>query len=66
MEEIINFIERNSSPCVFKSLTGHDCPGCGFQRALIELLQGNLYESLLLYPALLPILFTILIFFTEK
>lgn len=28
--------------CVFKALTGHDCPGCGFQRALHALLHGDI------------------------
>ncbi len=36
-----------------------DCPGCGMQRAIVELLKGNVWESILLYPALLP---TILLF----
>ncbi len=34
-----------------------DCPGCGMQRAIIELLKGNIWESILLYPALLPTIF---------
>lgn len=28
--------------CIFKSLTGLDCPGCGSQRAIHSLLTGNL------------------------
>ena len=35
---------------------GFDCPGCGFQRAFISLLKGDLTESFLFYPALLPII----------
>lgn len=27
--------------CVFRSLTGFDCPGCGLQRALHALLHGD-------------------------
>jgi hypothetical protein len=44
-------------------LFGVECPGCGMQRALIELLKGNFMESLELYPALLPmvLLFSTLI-----
>lgn len=33
-----NFIIR----CPFKTITGLDCPGCGSQRAVHELLHGNL------------------------
>ncbi len=65
MKEIINFIQRHASPCPFKSVTGMECPGCGFQRSLIELLRGNFIESLTLYPALLPILFTVLFYFIQ-
>lgn len=45
--------------CPYKALTGIDCPGCGMQRAFIELLKGNLMNSLASYPALLPIIFTL-------
>ncbi|MFZ1694855.1 MAG: DUF2752 domain-containing protein [Flavobacteriales bacterium] len=44
-------------PCFYKKYFGMDCPGCGMQRALVELFKGNLAESFHLYPALLPILF---------
>jgi hypothetical protein len=43
-------------PCPFKYLTHFDCPGCGFQRAVIALLHGNLQESFLLYPPAIPFL----------
>lgn len=43
--------------CYFYGIFGVQCPGCGFQRALIELFRGNILESLKLYPALIPILF---------
>ncbi len=42
-------------------MSGVDCPGCGMQRAFIELLKGNFIESIQLYPALLPTIFTVLI-----
>lgn len=56
-----SFTEKMSRyllPCPFKYVTGFDCPGCGFQRACIALLQGNLQESLHLYPAAIPVLLT--------
>ena len=43
-------------PCAYKSLFGFDCPLCGSQRSLLELLKGNFTESLLLYPPLIPVL----------
>lgn len=45
--------------CPIKALTGFDCPGCGMQRSFIALLQGNFAQSVCLYPALLPVLFTL-------
>ncbi|MDE7125963.1 MAG: DUF2752 domain-containing protein [Muribaculaceae bacterium] len=37
--------------CVFKAITGYDCPGCGSQRAFHALLHGNVYEAFVLNPA---------------
>ena len=31
--------------CVIKSLTGYDCPGCGSQRAIHSLLNGDLMQA---------------------
>ncbi len=44
--------------CHWKSTYGIDCFGCGFQRALNLLFEGNLIESFKIYPALVPIIFT--------
>ncbi len=33
-------------PCLFHQLTGLDCPGCGAQRALHQLLHGNIIAAL--------------------
>jgi len=48
-------------PCPFKTLTGFDCPGCGFQRSFVALLKGNWQESFHLYPATVPLLLTFII-----
>jgi len=45
-------------PCMYKSIFGIDCPGCGFQRSCIALLRGHWKESLAFYPATIPILIT--------
>jgi hypothetical protein len=57
LERLISWLENHLSPCIYKENLGFECPGCGLQRSLIELLKGNLWESLKLYPALIPILF---------
>ncbi len=58
LSNLVAWLENNSRPCFYKKNFGFDCLGCGFQRAVIELLKGNLIESTKLYPALLPLLAT--------
>jgi len=60
MNGIAQWLEAHQLPCFYKKLTGIDCPGCGMQRSFIQLLQGDWLMSLKLYPALIPILFTML------
>ena len=56
---LTDWLERNTFPCFYKKYIGIECPGCGMQRALIELLKGNFIDSLKIYPALLPTIFLI-------
>lgn len=53
---VITWLENNMLECFYVKHFNHECPGCGFQRAIIELLKGNIVESFYFYPALLPIL----------
>jgi hypothetical protein len=39
-------------PCLSKTLFGIECLGCGFQRALFLLFQGEFFETFKMYPAL--------------
>lgn len=52
MHEIVTWLENHMLPCFYKQFTGINCPGCGMQRSFVELLRGNIYASLSLYPAL--------------
>jgi len=58
-EDLIEWLESHQQPCFYKKTFGIDCPGCGMQRAIIELLKGNFIESFKEYPALIPIVFVI-------
>ncbi len=62
MELHFNFpgwLENHLLPCAYKQLFGIECPFCGSQRALIALLKGNVIESIILYPPLIPALILI-------
>ncbi len=50
----VDWLEKRQAPCLYKSMLGTECPGCGMQRAFIALLRGDLWGSLKLYPALIP------------
>ncbi|MFC7524744.1 DUF2752 domain-containing protein [Parapedobacter sp. GCM10030251] len=54
--EGFSWLQRLLLPCPFKTLTGIDCPGCGFQRSLLALFNGNWAESYHLYPPTIPLL----------
>ena len=55
-------MEKYLFPCAYKSLFGIDCPICGFQRALILLIEGHFKESFKMYPPLLLVI-SLIIFF---
>ena len=38
--------------CIFKTLTGYDCPSCGGQRALHAILNGEIGRAFMLNPFL--------------
>jgi hypothetical protein len=44
--------------CHVKLLTGIECPGCGMQRAFIELLRGHFSQSFLLNPGAMAFIVT--------
>lgn len=54
--QFINWLESHMSVCPFMEMTGASCPGCGVQRAFILLLKGELWDSIVMYPALIPML----------
>jgi hypothetical protein len=46
--------------CIFYSITGFDCPGCGSQRAASALLHGRIMDALdynILFVLLIPLVF---------
>jgi len=57
MVEYIEWLKNHMLTCPSKHFFRIDCPGCGFQRSIIALLEGNFSKSFHLYPATVPILF---------
>jgi Protein of unknown function (DUF2752) len=56
----IDWFEHHQLKCPIKELIGQDCPGCGMQRSFIALMRGDLWMSLNMYPALIPVLFLLI------
>jgi hypothetical protein len=44
-------------PCMSKQLLGMDCPGCGIQRSISHLLQGEFVNAFYMYPGIFPLIF---------
>lgn len=49
-------------PCQIKKRIGIECPGCGLQRSVELLLNGEFGASIAMYPALLPAILTFILF----
>lgn len=60
MNSVVHWLENHMLPCPYKYYLGVECPGCGMQRAGIELLKGNIAESFFAYPPLIPFIVLIL------
>ena len=52
-------MEEHMLPCMNKQLFGVECPGCGTQRAIAFLLEGEFYEAFKIFPAI----YTLALFF---
>ena len=52
----LEWLEHHLLHCPTKHFLGIECPGCGMQRSIIELLRGNFWESIKLYPPLIPMI----------
>lgn len=47
-------------PCSWKESFGIECPTCGAQRSIEYLLKGDVVASMIAFPALIPLLLTII------
>lgn len=61
--------EDQMLPCIFKQTFGIDCIGCGTQRSLNLLLEGNLIDAFKMFPAIYTTLLlglSIVLFIVDK
>jgi hypothetical protein len=49
-------VEDYMLPCLSKQILGMDCPGCGLQRSVVFLLQGDFTAAFKMYPAIYTII----------
>ncbi len=54
---ITQWLKNQMLSCTFKNFTGVDCPGCGFQRSVLALFNGDFAKSFKLYPPTVPLIF---------
>ncbi|GAA4244107.1 MULTISPECIES: DUF2752 domain-containing protein [Winogradskyella] len=52
-------LEDYMLPCLNKQLLGFDCMGCGLQRSVALILNGQLIDAFFMYPAI----YTLIAFF---
>ncbi|QRM91043.1 DUF2752 domain-containing protein [Lacinutrix sp. WUR7] len=48
-------------PCLNKKLFGMDCPGCGMQRSIALVVQGDFKAAFYMYPAIFTIILMVVI-----
>jgi len=60
MEGFIEWLKNHFLTCPSKHFLHIDCPGCGMQRSIVALLEGNFTESIRLYPATVPMFLCLL------
>jgi hypothetical protein len=56
MNKLAAWLNDHMFTCFWKKYLGIECPGCGMQRSVVALVNGDLKASLQYYPALLPML----------
>ncbi|MEA1785948.1 DUF2752 domain-containing protein [Arenibacter sp. GZD96] len=49
-------LDKYMLPCLNKQILGVECPGCGLQRSVSLLLEGDFGGAFMMYPAIYPLL----------
>ena len=54
-------LEEYMLPCLNKKLFGLECMGCGMQRSVVLITQGNFTEAFYMYPAVYTLILLFII-----
>ncbi len=49
-------MEEYMIPCLNKKYLGFECMGCGIQRSISLLIDGNFIKAFYMYPAIYPLI----------
>ena len=60
MKGFFEWLNHHLLTCPSKQFFHVDCPGCGLQRSILALFEGDIVKSFQLYPATIPILFCLI------
>ena len=70
MTSLINLIplthENTLIPCLNKQLLGMECPGCGLQRSVLLLFEGEFTAAFMMYPAIYPLILLVLFLVADQ
>lgn len=61
---LLGHLEQHMLPCMSKKFFGLECPGCGLQRSVLLLFEGEFVAAFTMYPAiytLIPLFFLLII-----
>lgn len=61
-QKLLDWLQGNMQSCFYKKHFGVECPGCGSQRAILKLLEGDVLGSLKMYPPLFLVLLLLSVF----
>jgi hypothetical protein len=59
-KSLLHWLKGHLLSCPVKKHFYIDCPGCGMQRSILALFDGDLVTSFKLYPATIPLLFLLI------
>ena len=63
---LVDLKEVNLLPCLNKQLLGVDCPGCGLQRSVLLLFDGDFSGAFYMFPALYPMMLLLLFLLMDQ